>query len=53
MIKGNAFRTNDAIWDDNLYQTAEDNKKPAGIIAVPYYLWGNRTSGEMLVWIRT
>ena len=52
VIKGSAFRTNDAIWDDNLYQTAEDNKKPASIMAVPYHLWGNRASGEMLVWIR-
>ncbi|WP_373314372.1 glycoside hydrolase family 127 protein [Xylanibacillus composti] len=27
-------------------------KEPVKLRAVPYYLWGNRTPGEMTVWIR-
>ena len=35
-----------------LYSEWEENTVPVDIKAVPYYLWGNRGKGEMLVWIR-
>ncbi|WP_391563801.1 glycoside hydrolase family 127 protein [Paenibacillus cremeus] len=33
--------------------TQSRSAEPVIIKAVPYYLWGNRTPGEMSVWIRT
>lgn len=36
----------------SLYTINRAEEVPVTIKAIPYYLWGNRTSGEMLVWIR-
>jgi len=42
-------------WRGRLYQPAllpvEAVRRPARLIAVPYYAWGNRTIGGMRVWI--
>jgi uncharacterized protein len=42
-------------WRGRLYQPAllpvEAVHRPARLIAVPYYTWGNRTIGGMRVWI--
>jgi DUF1680 family protein len=42
-------------WCGRLYQPAllpvEAVRRPARLIAVPYYAWGNRTIGGMRVWI--
>ncbi|KKK56909.1 hypothetical protein LCGC14_3059810, partial [marine sediment metagenome] len=37
---------------DDLYATAPPRLAPAAIKAVPYFLWANRTEGEMRVWLR-
>jgi DUF1680 family protein len=39
--------------DDCLYYEWENHKEALEITAVPYFLWGNRGKGEMLVWMRT
>jgi len=52
VISSEARRLDDASWTDNLYRTKEIKYKPVKITAVPYYAWGNRELGEMLVWIR-
>ncbi|MDF2988776.1 MAG: hypothetical protein K0R50_4286, partial [Eubacterium sp.] len=52
IIKGNAFRTDSSDWGESLYKVAEAKEKPISIKAVPYCSWGNRNSGEMLVWIK-
>ncbi len=53
IIKGSAFHTNEENWDNNLYKPYLKNETKVEFKAVPYYLWGNRGQGEMLVWIRT
>ena len=37
---------------ESLYTTQPHEKAPHAITAVPYYLWGNRTPGEMRVWVQ-
>jgi DUF1680 family protein len=39
--------------DEALYRPYNNIKiTPVTIKAIPYYLWGNRGEGEMIVWIR-
>ena len=37
---------------EELYSTAAPERKPVTLKAVPYYIWGNRGTGQMRVWIR-
>lgn len=52
VVHGVGLRSDSASWGDALYNSAECEKREAPIKAVPYYTWGNREPGEMLVWIR-
>jgi len=38
-------------WGDDLYRTSPPPSQATTWIAVPYYLWNNRTPGPMAVWI--
>jgi DUF1680 family protein len=40
-----------ANWHNRLYQPDAEKLKFRKILAVPYYAWDNRRSGEMLVWV--
>jgi DUF1680 family protein len=51
-IEGFAQLDATADWGDKLYRTIQTNNRLHRIKAVPYFLWGNRTQGEMTVWIR-
>lgn len=42
----------DTEQKDTLYSTAPPKQEAQRLLAVPYTLWGNRTPGEMQVWIR-
>lgn len=46
---GSAVRTDD--WNKDLYRNAPPAEKAAVITAVPYYIWCNRGSNPMQVWI--
>jgi DUF1680 family protein len=52
-IQGPARRIDRSHWRGALYRPASFRTKPATLKAVPYCVWDNRRSGEMLVWIRT
>jgi DUF1680 family protein len=53
IITGEGFRTVEEGWNDELYKPYRSvETRPVKIKAIPYYLWGNRGEGEMLVWIR-
>jgi DUF1680 family protein len=52
VIKGKAARITDDDWEDTLYRTCKPGEKDINFKAVPYFMWGNRGQGEMLVWIR-
>ena len=52
VIEGKATRTIDEDWKDSLYRPYTASEKGVEIKAIPYFMWGNRKQGEMLVWIR-
>ncbi|KUP24670.1 hypothetical protein AWJ19_20095 [Paenibacillus sp. DMB5] len=52
IVKTDGFRVDEASWNGELYGSIKAETKPVEITAIPYYLWGNRGSGEMKVWIR-
>lgn len=39
-------------WAGALYSKAGSEYESCTVKAIPYYLWSNRTPGEMLVWMR-
>ena len=52
VITGRAKRRNMATWSDELYRPAGTPLLDTEIKAIPYFLWANRGTGEMLTWIR-
>jgi hypothetical protein len=38
--------------DDECYSFAQDKYEEIEVKAIPYYAWGNREIGEMMVWLR-
>lgn len=52
VIKGQAQRSNKALWEDVLYQPLANATETISFKAIPYSMWGNRTPGEMTVWVR-
>jgi hypothetical protein len=54
-ILARGWRRSTQGWADDPYRAASATA-PAGeaveIVAVPYHLWGNRGTGEMVVWMR-
>lgn len=51
VVEGNGFRVNQESWSGELYSRKKAALEPVKVTAIPYYLWGNRGSGEMKVWI--
>lgn len=46
------LRLSEAGWDSHtLYQSGTPVYQPVSLRAVPYACWGNRTPGEMIVWL--
>lgn len=39
-------------WGDSLYQDAKPRLEETELVYVPYYSWGNRVPGEMMVWTK-
>lgn len=52
LIRGEALRTDETVWSEELYRPLKTMEAKISFKAIPYYLWGNRKPGEMLVWIR-
>ncbi len=40
-------------WSNELYRAQPPQEKAVSLTAVPYYCWGNRKFGEMLIWLRS
>lgn len=52
VVEGAGFRVNQEGWNgEQLYSREKAPLEAVKVTAVPYYLWGNRGSGEMKVWI--
>ncbi len=52
VIDGEGTRLSTEGWPGQLYRPAPPQIEHVPIRAIPYYAWGNRAPGEMLVWIR-
>lgn len=50
-VTGKGFRESEEGWENNLYRPYKKQEEEVEIKAIPYFLWGNRLQGEMLVWI--
>lgn len=50
-IVGKAFRLSLNGWNKKLYQKVNSVFEETPVKLVPYYFWGNRGSGEMMVWL--
>ena len=53
-IKAEANRvSNSSKWGNELYSyEIKEEYAPVNIKFVPYYVWANRSIGEMIVWVR-
>jgi DUF1680 family protein len=52
VITGKAHRRPVKPWEGKLYAPQASKPEPITITAIPYCLWDNRKSGEMVVWVR-
>lgn len=52
LIKGTAAALETVDWSGTLYRTAPPATSEQTLTALPYYAWGQRSAGEMLVWIQ-
>ena len=52
VIKGTAQRIEESSWGTQLYRPYDPCEKEIPIMAVPYFIWGNRGQGEMQIWTR-
>ncbi|MHB0895939.1 MAG: glycoside hydrolase family 127 protein [Spirochaetales bacterium] len=50
-LEFSGYRRIAADWDEKLYSPNPSPLRRVNVKAVPYFLWGNRGFGEMLVWI--
>lgn len=51
VIRAEGYRVEEQSWSGGLYGSTRAAVQPVEVTAIPYYLWGNRGSGEMKVWI--
>ncbi len=52
VIHGEGRATDDSDWNGVLYRHEPPGATMRTITAVPYYVWDNRQSGQMRVWMR-
>ncbi len=52
VLTAQGMRRNPDAWQDTLYSATPSPRIPCRIRAIPYYLWNNRETGEMIVWIQ-
>lgn len=50
-VEADAQAADASDWGDTLYRSTPPRADPTRLTAIPYYLWCNRGSGSMLVWI--
>lgn len=57
VIKANAMKKSPGIaWREKLYLEQQsawiEQNEDVALVAVPYFAWGNRIAGQMLVWLK-
>jgi DUF1680 family protein len=53
VLRGSASVLYTDDWNGELYRPTSATYSEHPLVAIPYYAWDNRESGEMRVWIRT
>ncbi len=51
LLEGNAYRTNSTKWNSLYRKTSDGKQETVPVRLVPYFAWGNRTFGDMSVWM--
>lgn len=51
VVEAEGLRVKEEGWSGELYSREKAPVQSVKLKAIPYYLWGNRGSGEMRVWI--
>lgn len=52
LLHTTGYRKINEDGEDKLYALYDSAEEKVDITAIPYFLWNNRTSGEMQVWVR-
>lgn len=50
-LKGNAYTDNTEKWNSLYRKVSADETQAVPVRLVPYFAWGNRTFGDMSVWL--
>ena len=50
-LQGNAYTDNTEEWNTLYRKVAVDEQQTVPVRLVPYFAWGNRTFGDMAVWL--
>jgi DUF1680 family protein len=53
VLRGSAYVLTNEEWHDALYRFMPPSSRPLTLTAIPYYAWGQRTPGEMRIWLHT
>ncbi len=51
VLRGEVQALETTDWSDTLYRPQPPVSRPYALTAIPYYLWGQRASGEMRIWL--
>lgn len=51
VLKTNGYRVLEEKWSEALYREKKYEYEPCEITLIPYSQWGNRSEGEMCVWL--
>lgn len=51
-VSGRGLRSVASGWESTLYRCVRPETEVVEIRAIPYFAWGNRDPGEMIVWVR-
>jgi uncharacterized protein len=52
VLRGKGKVVDESGWEGSLYRSQKPSSKRIDIMAIPYYAWDNRASGEMRIWMR-
>lgn len=50
-LQGNAYTDNTEEWNSLYRKVSADEQQAVSVRLVPYFAWGNRTFGDMAVWL--
>lgn len=50
-LQGNAYTDNTEEWNTLYRKVSADEQQTVSVRLVPYFAWGNRTFGDMAVWL--